>query len=140
MTVLTSLIAQAGTWGAMSYNSGKWGATPDVYTITLVETGDNTGELVVTFLLDGDVNAAPETEPTYFTITCGNVTVESTGSPVTLTGLDTDVDYYCTVVATNATGSSSASVGVIGTPEEVAYRSGILKLILIKKSMEGQEQ
>jgi len=133
-----TLSTQAGTWGAMNYDSGKWGATPDVYTITLVETGYSTGELVVTFLLNGDVAAAPETEPTSFSVTCGGVTEESTGSPVTLTGLATDVDYYCTVVAKNATGSSSASVGVIGTAEVAIHRSSIMQIIMIKKFQDSE--
>ena len=126
-----ALSSQAGTWGAMNFNSGKWGATPDVYTITLVETGYNTGELVVTFSLNG--TAAIETTPTSFSVTCNGVTVISSGSPVTLTGLTAGNDYTCTVVATNATGSSSASTGVIGTPEEGDYRSNVLQLIMMKK-------
>jgi hypothetical protein len=133
------LMLQAGTWGAMGFNSGQWGATPDVYTITFVETGNNMGELVVTFLLEGDVEGAPETEPTSFFVTCGDITVESMGSPVTLSGLDENTDYSCTVVAINSTGSSSASTGVIGTFEEAVYRSNILKIIMMKKILDTQE-
>jgi hypothetical protein len=137
--VLTPVLtAQAGTWGAMGFNSGKWGATPDVYTITLVEKSNNTGELVVTFLLDGDIDAAPETEATSFSVTCGEVTVESTSSPIILSGLPEDADYTCTVVATNATGSSTASTGVIGAFSEFIYRSNILKIIMMKKSLDSQ--
>lgn len=138
IVTFASLTAQAGTWGTMGFNSGKWGATPDVYTISLVETGYNMGELVVTFSLDGSVGAAPETDPTSFSVSCDGVTVVSTGSPVTLTGLTVGVDYFCTVVATNASGSSSASIGVIGTPEEGEYRSNILKIIMIKITKDTQ--
>ena len=62
-----------------------------------------------------------------------------TGSPVTLTGLSVGVDYFCTGVATNATGSSSASIGVIGTPEDALYRSGVLKIILMKNALDKEQ-
>jgi len=129
IVVFWQTVAQAGTWGIMNFNSGKWGAIPDVYTITIVEPSNNTGELVVFFSLEGSVGAAPETIPTSFSVTCGDVTVVSDGSPVTLTGLTVGVDYTCTVVATNAAGSSSASTGLIGTPKEGVYHSNILLIM-----------
>ena len=49
------------------------------------------------------------------------------------------VDYFCTGVATNATGSSSASIGVIGTPEDALYRSGVLKIILMKNALDKEQ-
>ncbi|WP_198265379.1 fibronectin type III domain-containing protein [sulfur-oxidizing endosymbiont of Gigantopelta aegis] len=107
------------------------GAFPDVYTITLVAASDNSDELIVTFSLNGNVGAAPETQATLFTVSCGNVTQTSNGSPVILTGLSAGEDYTCTVVASNATGSSSASTGVIGTTKSGLSRSSALKIILM---------
>jgi len=72
-------------------------------------------------------------------VTCGDVTAISNGSPVTLTGLTVGVDYTCTVVATNATGSSSASTGFVGTPVKGVYRSSILKIMMMVGSNRGKK-
>lgn len=134
--LLLPLLTQAGTWGTMNFSSGKWGATPDVYTITSIEPGPGDDDLIVTFVLDG-AGAAPETVATSFTVTCGSVMVTEAGSPITVTSLGGDEEYTCTVVATNSTGSSSPSVGQIGYPDGVVY--GGLNIILIKAALDAIE-
>jgi len=108
-----SFAAQAGTWGTMNFNSGKWGATPDVYTISSVGPGPTHGDLVVNFALSGV--AAPETVATSFSVTCGAETEISVGSPATLSGLIPGASYSCSVISKNAAGDSSASAIVSGS-------------------------
>ena len=53
----------------MDYNSGKWGATPNVYTITSIEPGLDDGDLIVAFVYGGGEE-----------YTCAVVANNSTGS------------------------------------------------------------
>jgi len=137
--ILLSLAAQAGTWGTMGYNSGKWGATPDVYRITSVEPGPGDDDLIVTFVLGG-YGASSETVATSFTVTCGAETAAGAGSPIIVTGLTDIEEHRCTVVAINSTGSSSSSVGIIGYPNGIpeVENSG-LNIILIKAALDAIE-
>ena len=72
-------------------------------------------------------------------MTCGSVTVEGLASPVTVTGLSGDAEFTCTVVATNATGSSSSSTGVAGFPGGEPVGAG-LNIILIKAAIDAQSE
>ena len=130
--------ATAGTWGVMNFDVDKWGATPDAYEVTSIENGYNAGEIIVSFSLNGIVFDDSLSKATLFTITCGDVTVVSTSSPVTITGLDVGETYSCTVTASNDAGSSSASAEVTITPEDVIYPSNILMIISAKKRLESK--
>ena len=46
---------------------------------------------------------------------CGATTVETSDTAVTITGLDGDTDYSCSVTASNAQGDSPALVQVVTT-------------------------
>ena len=111
LALLMPLAVEAGTWGTIGFNSGKWGAKPDVYTISSIEPGPGDDDLVVAFVLDG-AGAAPETIATSFSVTCGAETVAGAGSPIIVTGLTDIEEYLYTVVAINGTGSSSSSAGL----------------------------
>ena len=52
---------------------------------------------------------------TSFTVTCGATTVETSESAVTITGLEGDTDYSCSITASNAQGDSPTLVRVVTT-------------------------
>lgn len=71
------------------------------------------GELVVYFTPGSSGGLAVT-----YTVTCGENSVSSSQSPITVTGLQNDVPVECTVTATNSRGSVTSSI-VVATPEEV---------------------
>lgn len=78
---------------------------PGVPTITKTDSGD--GEITL-FVTAGSGGA-----PTSYTATCTDgakaISVDSPTSPITVSGLENDVAYTCTVVATNGTDSSGGA-------------------------------
>jgi len=77
-------------------------ATEDQITITLDEFPIGTGA-------DG------WSAVTSFIVTCGATTVETSESAVTISGLEGDTQYSCSVTASNAQGDSPALVQVVTT-------------------------
>ena len=77
-------------------------ATDDQITITLDEFPIGTGA-------DG------WSAVTSFIVTCGATTVETSESAVTISGLEGDTQYSCSVTASNAQGDSPALVQVVTT-------------------------
>jgi hypothetical protein len=114
-----------------SYSLGGMGiaVAPAAPAITALEVGD--GEIQIRFSTNGD-GGSPITG---YVATCGNISAEGAGSPITVTGLQNDTSYSCSVVAANSIGSSAPSANVPGTPEEAIKG---LNIILIKAALDAQ--
>lgn len=102
---------------------------PAAPAITALEAGD--GEILVRFSTNGD-GGSPITG---YVATCGDTSAEAAGSPITVTGLQNDISYSCSVVAVNSVGSSAPSVNVPETPGVAIQR---LNIILIKAAIDAQ--
>ena len=110
-------VAWSGTWGQENWGQMYWGTNPtsaptQAPTIqSIVADGE---DLVVTV---ADYAPGDDGWSTIlrFSVTCGSQTVESTGSPVRVTGLESETQYDCAVTAINSFGDSTASVQVATT-------------------------
>ena len=124
-------LAKAGVYGSENWGEMYWGdnplsaptATPtiasvvadaDQITITLTDFPQGTGE-------DG------WSAVTGYTVTCGETSVETSDTSVTIKGLSSETEYACSITASNAIGESSPIVELVTT--EVAL-SG-LNIMLI---------
>jgi hypothetical protein len=126
--------ALGGDWGAdwgRTYWGNDPGGAPDAPTITSVEAGIE--ELLVSFTPGSDGFSVI----TGYSVSCGSVVVNSTGSPVTVGGLKNDTPYTCSVTATNAFGTSSASAG--SSPVAPEYTSQGLPTWLLYKANKRSE-
>ena len=111
--------AMAGVYGSENWGEMYWGDNPttapisaptissavveeDRITITLNDFPTGTGA-------DGWLAV------TSFTVTCGELSSEVNGNEVTITGLDEDSAYSCTVSANNAVGSGPEVIKVVTT-------------------------
>ena len=116
---VVSGVANAGIYGSENWGEMYWGdntvtaptgaptitsaaATEDQITITLSNFPLGTGA-------DG------WSAVTSYTVTCGETSVETSDTSVTITGLDSDTEYSCSVSASNAVGSSPTTVQVVMT-------------------------
>lgn len=113
----------AGVYGSENWGEMYWGdnpisaptATPaissvvadeDQITITLTDFPQGTGE-------DG------WSAVTGYTVTCGETTIDTSEASVTISGLDSETEYSCSVTATNSQGISPALVRVVATSEQL---------------------
>lgn len=118
LLVVTPL-AKAGVYGSENWGEMYWGdnpisaptATPtissvvadeDRITITLTDFPQGTGE-------DG------WSAVTGYTVTCGDTSVETSDTSVTIKGLSSETEYACSITASNAVGESSPLVQVVTT-------------------------
>ncbi|MDA8773401.1 fibronectin type III domain-containing protein, partial [Luminiphilus sp.] len=87
---------------------------PSAPTITQTDSGDS--EIYLSVSVSDDGGSAV----TGYTASCTDSTTTFTGtgadSPITVSGLTNDTAYTCTVIATNAIGTSAASAAVTATP------------------------
>jgi hypothetical protein len=79
---------------------------------TLDSATPGIGQIVLGFTANGDGGSAI----TGFTATCGAFDKSGSSSPITVSGLTNDVEYSCTVVATNVIGDSPPSNVLSATP------------------------
>ena len=126
--------ALGGDWGA-DWGRTYWGndpsGAPDAPTITSVDAGIE--ELLVSFTPGSDGFSVI----TGYSVSCGSVVVSSTGSPVAVGGLMNDTPYTCSVTATNAFGTSSASAG--SSPVAPEYTSQGLPIWLLYEATKPSE-
>lgn len=119
----TSSTSLAGVYGSENWGEMYWGDNPvstptaaptitsvvaraDQITITLGNFPQGTGD-------DG------WSAITSYIVTCGATTVETSDTAVTITGLDSDTEYSCSVSAANAVGNSPATLQVVMTDPEL---------------------
>ena len=134
--LLLSVNVSAGVYGSENWGEMYWGDNPvtaptDAPTITsAVATEDQITITLSDFPLG--TGADGWSAITSYTVTCGETSVETSDTSVTITGLDSDTEYSCSVSASNAVGSSPTTVKVVMTD---AMLQG-LKLFLICSAIE----
>jgi hypothetical protein len=111
--------ALAGVYGSENWGEMYWGENPvsaPTQAPTIV-SADATEDQITITLDDFPVGTGADgwSAVTSFIVTCGATTVESSDTAVTITGLDGDTDYSCSVTASNAQGDSPALVQVVTT-------------------------
>jgi hypothetical protein len=85
-------------------------SVPDAPTLTSVTPGD--GEATLHLTANGDGGSVI----TGYTATCGAFSQAGVSSPITVSGLTNDIQYSCSVIATNVVGDSLSSNVLFVTP------------------------
>lgn len=111
--------ANAGVYGSENWGEMYWGdnpATAPSQAPTIASAVATEDQITIT-LDDFPVGTGADgwSAVTSFIVTCGATTVETSKSAVTITGLEGDTDYSCSVTASNAQGDSPALVQVVTT-------------------------
>ncbi len=111
--------ADAGIYGSENWGEMYWGdnpATAPTQAPTIAAAVATEDQITIT-LDDFPVGTGADgwSAVTSFIVTCGATTVETSESAVTITGLEGDTDYSCSVTASNSEGDSPALVQVVTT-------------------------
>ncbi len=111
--------AVAGVYGSENWGEMYWGdnpATAPTQAPTITSAVATEDQITIT-LHDFPVGTGADgwSAVTSFIVTCGATTVETSEQAVTITGLEGDTDYSCSVTASNAQGDSPALVQVVTT-------------------------
>ena len=128
--------AQAGIYGSENWGEMYWGdnpATAPTQAPTIASAVATEDQITIT-LDDFPVGTGADgwSAITSFIVTCGATTVETSESAVTITGLEGDTTYSCSVTASNAQGDSPELVQVVTTDSAL----GGLNIILICSAIE----
>jgi hypothetical protein len=111
--------ANAGIYGSENWGEMYWGENP----VTAPTSAPTIASAVatedqITITLDDfplGTGADGWSAVTSYTVTCGETSAEVSSGEVTITGLDSDTDYSCSVTASNAQGESPVFVRVVTT-------------------------
>ena len=111
--------ANAGIYGSENWGEMYWGDNP----VTAPTSAPTIASAVatedqITITLDDfplGTGADGWSAVTSYTVTCGETSAEVSSGEVTITGLDSDTDYSCSVTASNAQGESPEVVRVVTT-------------------------
>ena len=114
-----SMSAVAGIYGEENWGEMYWGDNPASAPIsapTIVSAVATEDQITIT-LTDFPVGTGADgwSAVTSYTVTCGEASAEVSGAEVTITGLEGDTAYSCSVVANNAIGSSPQTVRLVTT-------------------------
>lgn len=117
--VIFSGHANAGIYGSENWGEMYWGdnpATAPTQAATIASAVATEDQITIT-LNDFPVGTGADgwSAVTSFIVTCGATTVETSESAVTITGLEGDTDYSCSVTARNAQGDSPELIQVVTT-------------------------
>ena len=128
--------AHAGVYGSENWGEMYWGdnpATAPTQAPTIASAVATEDQITIT-LDDFPVGTGADgwSAVTSFIVTCGATTVETSESAVTITGLEGDTTYSCSVTASNAQGDSPELVQVVTTDSAL----GGLNIILICSAIE----
>lgn len=131
LLVAVSTPAFAGTYGAEKWGEMYWGDNPvtaPTAAPTIASAVATEDQITIT-LADFPVGTGADgwSAVTSFIVTCGATRVETSESAVTISGLEGDTDYSCSVTASNAQGESPALVQVVTT--DIALKG--LNILLI---------
>ena len=136
LLLMTPYVATAGTYGDENWGEMYWGNNPvTAPTIAPTIASAVATEDQITITLDDfplGTGADGWSAVTSFTVTCGDASTEAIDNEVTITGLDSDTNYACSVTANNARGESPVGVQLVTT---AAALSGI-NFILICSAVE----
>lgn len=111
--------ANAGVYGSENWGEMYWGDNPasaptEAPTIVSAVASENQ----ITITLDNfpvGTGADGWSVVTSYTVTCGETSVSTAESSITITGLDSNTSYSCSVTATNAQGDSPELIKVVTT-------------------------
>ena len=111
--------ANAGIYGSENWGEMYWGdnpATAPTEAPSIVSAVAIEDQITIT--LDNfpvGTGADGWSAVTSYTVTCGETSVTTSETAVTITGLDSDTNYSCSVTASNAQGESPDLVKVVAT-------------------------
>ena len=111
--------ANAGVYGSVNWGEMYWGdypATAPTSAPTIASAVATEDQITIT-LDDFPVGTGADgwSAVTSYTVTCGETSAEASGTEVTITGLDGDTDYSCSVTASNAQGEGPEVIRVVTT-------------------------
>ena len=111
--------AMAGVYGSENWGEMYWGDNPTTAPTeapTIASAVATEDQITIT-LDDFPVGTGADgwSAVTSFIVTCGAITVETSESAVTITGLEGDTNYSCSVTASNAQGDSPELIQVVTT-------------------------
>ena len=116
---LLSVNASAGIYGSENWGEMYWGDNPATIPTSAptIASAVATEDQITITLDDFPVGTGADgwSAVTSYTVTCGETSVETSDTSVTITGLDSDTEYSCSVSASNAVGSSPTTVKVVMT-------------------------
>jgi len=118
LTLASSPVA-AGIYGAESWGEMYWGTnTATSPTLAPEIASAVASEDQITITLESfpvGTGADGWSAVTSFIVSCGAATVETSDSAVTISGLEGDTEYSCSVTASNAQGDGPATLQLITT-------------------------
>jgi titin len=131
LTLMLSGHALAGVYGSENWGEMYWGdnpATAPTQAPTIASAVATENQITIT-LNDFSVGTGADgwSAITSYVVTCGATTVETSESAVTITGLEGDTAYSCSVTASNAKGDSPELIQVVTTDSAL----GGLNIMLI---------
>lgn len=111
--------ANAGIYGSENWGEMYWGdnpATAPTSAPSIVSAVATEDKITIT-LDDFPVGTGADgwSAVTSYTVTCGETSVTTSETAVTITGLDSDTNYSCSVTASNAEGDSPELIKVVTT-------------------------
>lgn len=116
---LLSMTASAGIYGEERWGGMYWGDNPTTAPVSAPTIGSAVAEddQITITLNDFPTGTGADgwSVVTSFTVTCGEISTVGDGTEVTITGLDGDTAYSCSVTANNALGASPEVIRVVTT-------------------------
>ena len=120
---ITAASSHAGIYGNENWGEMYWGSNPVTIPITAptILSATAAGDEIIITLSDFPQGTGADgwSAITSYTVTCGETTVETTGTTVGISGLDFETEYSCSVSANNAQGSSPSQITVVATGAEL---------------------
>jgi hydroxymethylglutaryl-CoA reductase len=118
LTLVSSPVA-AGVYGAESWGEMYWGAnaaTAPTSAPTIASAVASDDQITITLeSFPVGTGADGWSAVTSFIVSCGETTIETSESAVTISGLEGDTEYSCSVIASNAQGDGPATLRLIVT-------------------------
>ena len=111
--------ANAGVYGSENWGEMYWGDNPTTAPTSAptIASAVATEDQITITLDDFPVGTGADgwSAVTSYTVTCGETSAEASGTEVTITGLDGDTDYSCSVTASNAQGEGPEVIRLVTT-------------------------
>ena len=123
LIVVISSPSLGGVYGSENWGEMYWGdnlvSTPTAAP-TISSVVARADQITITFdNFPQGTGADGWSAITSYIVTCGATSVETSDTAVTITGLESDTEYSCSVSAANAVGSSPGAVQVVMTDPEL---------------------
>ena len=111
--------ALAGVYGEENWGEMYWGDNPITApgsAPTIASAIANEDQITIT-LDDFPIGTGADgwSTITSFTVTCGDLSTETTENQVVISGLESETEYACSVIANNSVGASPNAVRVVTT-------------------------